>query len=60
MYALKTNLRQSFIAPLYFWGANRYRMLRRLFIGRVCRVSQAEGQPLLYHRGAYRLLGPVA
>lgn len=32
----------------------------RLFIGQVRRVSQAEGQPLLYHRGAYRLLGPVA
>ena len=32
MNTLKTSLRQSFIAPLYFWGANRYRMLRRLFI----------------------------
>jgi flavin reductase (DIM6/NTAB) family NADH-FMN oxidoreductase RutF len=28
----------------------------RLFIGQVRRASQSEGEPLLYHRGAYRQL----
>ncbi len=32
----------------------------RLFIGQVWRVTQAEGEPLVYHRGVYRGLGPPA
>ena len=32
----------------------------RLFIGQVCRVTQAEAEPLVYHRGTYRMLGPQA
>jgi flavin reductase (DIM6/NTAB) family NADH-FMN oxidoreductase RutF len=32
----------------------------RLFIGQVGRVTQAEGEPLVYHGGAYRRLGPPA
>ena len=31
----------------------------RLFIGQVHGVTQTEGQPLLYHRGAYHQLSPV-
>ena len=31
----------------------------RLFIGRVRRVSQSEGAPLLYLQGAYRSIAPA-